>query len=89
MWIPLGSWRQIYLLFTKVEDLLTIQAWVLIVKEDPRPYLQTIVSKLNKVTKFACFTHEKFIHVRSLSKRTSFLELVIQSVLLESSKIVI
>jgi hypothetical protein len=40
MWILLGSWKQIYLLFTRVEDLLTLQVWVLIVKEDPRAYLQ-------------------------------------------------
>jgi hypothetical protein len=46
-------------------------------------------SKLNKVTKFACFTHEKFIHVRSLFRRTSLLELVIQSIILESSNIII
>jgi hypothetical protein len=40
MQILLGSWKQIYLLFTRVEDLLTLQVWDLIVKEDPRAYLQ-------------------------------------------------
>jgi hypothetical protein len=89
MWILFRSKKQVYLPFEGTKDLLIFHVCNYNYEGLAQGMFQNCFYKLLWVTKLCCFMKKKFIPIKPLSGSTTFLEVIIQCGLFESSNIII